>query len=254
MKSIFFPIIAFTFATQVAFTQQEVRGALAELAQHLAATQRVVSVTGESELKVPADRAVMTLKLTTESKSLDEALRLNQELRSKVVKSLTGQGIPPDRIDSGKFASTPRHWVFSEKVRSYKVEDFVKVSATDQSQFQAAARLLDNLNGVQYHGIDFEHSRKEEMKRKSLSEALQNVTERKRVYEEQLGIALQPIRFKEMSGPSEYHQDRKLVLQSGSPPTSARIGESIYTSIGETEFNELVFSTRVTVDYIVGNK
>ena len=257
MKHTLFQIIALAFTTQLAVAQTEVRGTLGELAQHLAATQRVVSVTGESELKVPADRVVMTLKLTSESKSLEEALRINQELRAKVTKALTGRGIPADRIDSGRFASTPRHWVFSEKVKSYKVEDFVKVTAADQAQFQAAARLLDEMSGLQYHSIDFEHSNKEELKRKALAQALQNATGRKKVYEEQLGIILQPIRFREL--PSA--EPRRIGIQSGSPPggvdrvaPSQSYGESIYTSVGQTEFNELVFAVRVTVDYTVTGK
>jgi len=60
MKHTLFQIIAVAFTTQLVFAQTEARGTLGELAQHLAATQRVVSVTGESELKVPADRAVVT--------------------------------------------------------------------------------------------------------------------------------------------------------------------------------------------------
>jgi len=43
-------------------------------------------------------------------------------------------------------------------------------------------------------------------------------------------------------------------VSGGSPPTSANFGESVYMHVGETEFNELVFSMRVTVDYIVANE
>jgi len=182
-------------------------------------------------------------------------LRINQELRAKVAKALTGRGIPADRIDSGKFASTPRHWVFSEKVKSYKVEDFVKVTTADQAQFQATARLLDEMNGLQYHGIDFEHSNKEELKRKALAQALQNATERKKVYEEQLGIILQPIRFKELPNPMDPRSPRKIGIQAGSPPSSESfMSESVYTSVGQTEFNEMLFGVRVTVDYAVTGK
>ena len=72
-KHLLFMASTFIAINQTTFAQSDPRGTLAELAQHLAATQRVVSVSGESELKVPADRAVITIRLTTESNSLEEA-------------------------------------------------------------------------------------------------------------------------------------------------------------------------------------
>jgi hypothetical protein len=42
-------------------------------------------------------------------------------------------------------------------------------------------------------------------------------------------------------------------IQSGSPPSES-FSDSIYTSVGQTEFNELLFAVRVTVDYAVTGK
>jgi uncharacterized protein YggE len=246
MRHLISQIIFFT-AFQLIAGEPELKGTPTELARHLKELNRIVTVSGEGELKVPADRAIVTLRLTSESKSLQEALRANQVLRTKLVSTLTAQGIPADRIDAGGFSSTPRHWVLTDKVRSYKVEALVKVTAADDNQFQQTARVMDELSGIDYHSIDFEHSTKEELKRKALAEALQNAIARKKVYEQQLNVTLLPLRFAETA--------IQTGVQSGAPPVQAKTSiPSLSFREGPGPFNELVFTARVTVDYILEAK
>ena|SRR2546430_5048326 len=89
--------------------EPELKGSPAELATYLASLPKTVSVTGESEVKVQADRAVINLKVTTENKSLQEALRVNQEIRNKMLNSLKERDISADRIQASKFSSTPKY-------------------------------------------------------------------------------------------------------------------------------------------------
>jgi len=51
------------------WAEPELKGSASELADHLAST-----VTGESEVRVTSDRAVIGLKATTENESLQDAL------------------------------------------------------------------------------------------------------------------------------------------------------------------------------------
>src|SRR5690242_18760535 len=105
-----------------AHAEPELKGSPADLTQLLAGLPRTAIVTGEGELKVPADRAIITLKITTENKSLQGAMRLNQDLRGKLLTYLKEHGIPADRVQASKFSSTPKYGVFSEKVKSYQVD------------------------------------------------------------------------------------------------------------------------------------
>ena len=123
--------------------EPELKGSAGELAAYLATVPRTVSVTGESELKVQADRAVIGLKVTTENKSLQDALRNNQEIRTKMANLLKDRGLSPDRIQGSRFSSTPKYGLFGEKAKSYRVENILKIMVHDDKEFQATAHLVD---------------------------------------------------------------------------------------------------------------
>ena len=83
-----------------AFAEPEIKGTASELAQFINGVPKTVAVTGEAEVRVPANRAVLSLKVVTENKSLQEALRANAELRGKLAEYLKKLSIPADRIQS----------------------------------------------------------------------------------------------------------------------------------------------------------
>ena len=124
--------------TVVAVAQPELKGTATELAQYLNGVPRIVALRGEAELKQPADRAQVLLRVVTESKSLQEASRLNQEARARMLRTLAERGVPAERVQAAKFSSTPKYGVFSEKAKSYRVDNLVKISATDEKEFQAS--------------------------------------------------------------------------------------------------------------------
>jgi uncharacterized protein YggE len=124
--------------------EPELKGSAAELTGFLAGMPKVVVITGESELKVPADHAIVALKVSNESKSLAEALRLNQESRNKLLNYLKKQGIPEERVQAAKFSSTPKFGWLSEKAKSYRVENFLKVTVHDDKEFQIVSGAVRN--------------------------------------------------------------------------------------------------------------
>ena len=166
--------------------EPEVKGSPAELSAYLAGVPKLVSITGESELKVTADRALISLKVVTENKSLQEASRANQEIRAKVLRTLAEHGVPNERVKPSRFSSTPKYGVFREKAKSYRVENTVKITAQDEKEFQAVASLVDSLAEVRYESIEFEHSEKDSLKAKALAQAIDKATEKRKLYEEKL--------------------------------------------------------------------
>lgn len=256
MKKFFSGITIYLCVTSaLPAAEPELKGTVAEVRQHLATLDRVVTVAGESEVKSPADRAIVTLRLTEEDRFLHDALKSNQALRTKLVAALTARGIAADRIDAGKFSSTPRNWIFSDKVKNYKIETLVKVTVLNEAELQETARVLDELDRVEYGGMEFEHSKKEELKRKALSEALDSATARKKVYEEQLGVALTPYKFTEnvTMAPS-----RLAGVQGGSDPSPSKSGSAPfgYSTAHESAsgFGEKLFTAQVLVQYTVGTR
>ncbi len=152
--------------------EPELKGPPSELTAYLAGVPKIVSIAGESELKVAADRALISLKVVTENKSLQEAAHANQELRGKILRALAERGIPGDRVKSSRFSSTPKYGMFKEKAKSYRVENVVRITAQDEKEFQAVANLVDSFSEVRYESIEFEHSDKDRLKANALAQAV----------------------------------------------------------------------------------
>src|ERR1700722_11997635 len=104
----------------------ELRGSPYELEKFLSGVPKMVTITGESEIKLPADRAVVMLEISTESKYLQDSLKSNQVVRAKLLGYLKTKNIPIERVQTSKFSSTPKHGWFSDKAKSYRVDNFVK--------------------------------------------------------------------------------------------------------------------------------
>ena len=259
MKSI---LIAFALSTATILSAEpELKGTPAELTSYLSGLPRLVSLVGESEVKVPADRAVVALKISTESKSLQESLRLNQEARGRVAAFLKENGFGTNQIQAARFSSTQKYGIFAEKAKSHRVDNFLKVTVRDEKEFQAVANAVDRWTEVQFLGIDFEHSNKEALKARAQVQACDNAGERKKMFEEKLGVKLTAKRFSEASV-VPVHPDTRyygVSYASGSKfdkTTSIpgqKPGEAGVEEFG-SPFGELVFSARITVEYAVESK
>ena len=239
--------------------ETELKGTAADLSAHLASVPKLVSIAGESELKVPADRALISLKVVTESKSLQEASRANQEIRARILRTLAEQGVPNERVKASRFSSTPKYGVFREKARSYRVENIVKIAAQDEKEFQAVANLVYFISEVRYESIEFEHSDKEGLKAKALAQAIDKAGEKKKLCEEKLGVKLSPKRFTESGGvtaPNVAGTRYAISVYKGGSGTALpgeRAGEPDEAET-PTSFSELIYKAQVTVEYALESR
>lgn len=244
----------------VVHAEPEIKGSPTELAQYIAGAPRLASLSGESELKVSADRALISLKVVTENKSLQEATRMNRDVRAQMLKTLTERGVAADRVQPSRFSSTPKYGVFSEKAKSYRVENVVKIKAQDEKEFQTVASLVDSMPEVRYDGVEFEHSDKAGLKKKAIQQAMEKIAEKKKLYEEALGVKLTVKGFSEgvVATPIAVDFQAGYLRNSYSSDKSrAPTFETADGAAGEgapTSFGELVFIGRVTVDYLVDAK
>lgn len=263
MRKCILALVPLVFASQLVAAEPELKGSPADLAAYLASLPKLVSVPGEAELKVPADRALVSLRVTTEQKTLQETMRANQEARAKLVAWLKERGVPADRVQASKFSSTVKTGVFTDK-KGYRVENVLNVRVLDEKEFQAVAQSVDAINEVQYVGVTFEQSDKEALRNKALAQALDNASERKRVFEERLGIKLTPKAFSQATVGTgrtlEEARNRYAYPSSKNgdginavPSYAGARAENVLEESGSL-FGELVFSARVTVDYAVEPK
>ena len=243
--------------------ETELKGNPTELVSYLSGLPQIVSLVGESDVKVPADKAEVALKVSTDSKSLVEALRLNQEVRGKLGAFLKENGLGSNQIHGAKFSSTQKYGMFGEKAKSHRVDNFLKVLVRDEKEFQAVGMAVDKWPEVQFLGIDVQHSNKEVLKAKAQTDALVKAGERRKMYEENLGVKLVAKRFQETSTSpfsnvqQNYYGFRyNSGMEKSSLTPSVRGGSDPSEPTGEagSPFGELTFTARVVVDYAVESK
>lgn len=234
-----------------AFAEPEIKGTAAELAQYIGSIPKTVTVTGEAEARVAAHRAVLSLRVITENKSLQEAMRMNLDIRNRLSDILKKQGVSADRIQASKFSSTPKFGIFSEKAKSYRVENVVRVAVQDEREFQSASGVVDMFPEVQYGGVEFEYADREALKQKAIAKACDNASDRAKVYEEKLGLKLSAKRFDEGTVATDNittgHYGVNMANYEASKPLSS-IGQ-VATDESNSSFGELVYTARVTVEY-----
>jgi uncharacterized protein YggE len=261
-------IFALTFLTisKLAAAEPELKGSPAELAAYLGNLPKMVSIAGESEVKMPADRAVVSLKVSTEQKLLQDTLRANQEARAKIISMLKDRGIPSERVQASKFSSTIVTGIFGGKAKSYRVENVLKVKVQDEKEFQSVAHVVDVMPEVQFHGVDFEQTDKESIKSKALEQAIDNASARKRIFEDKLGVKLTPKSFAQIGAVPQsgrpyvtgtYYSEAAAVQGGSAAKRVTALPSPGYAVVEEESgslFGEMTFTARVLVDYAVEAK
>jgi uncharacterized protein YggE len=242
-----------------ASAEPEIKGTALELAQYLNNVPKTVTVTGEAEVRVPAHRAVLSLRVTTENHSFQEAFRHNLEVRQKIADVLSKQGISPDRIQSSRFSSTPKFGIFGDKAKSYRVENVVRVVVQDEKEFQNATSVIDAYPEVQFEGVEFQYADRAALKQQALAKAIDNAGERANIYEEKLSLKLTPAAFSEGTvfamnpvnanyANRGYISNEKLQMAGSTSPTQPSDAEAA-TQESISSFGELVYTARINVDY-----
>jgi uncharacterized protein YggE len=241
------------------FAEPEIKGTATELTHFLTAVPKTVVITGEAEIRVPARRAVLSLRVITENKSLQEALRANLEIRGKLTDYLKNLGMPAERIQASKFSSTPKFGMWGDKAKSYRVENVMRISVQDEKEFQAATGVVDKWAEVQFDGVEFEYVDKEQQKQNAIAKACENAGDRMKIYEEKIGVKLVPASFSEgevekrNAGPANYGVSRSAAYDRSVSPGSEFASASA-TGESTSSFGEIVYTAKVSVEYTVQPK
>jgi uncharacterized protein len=245
------------------FAEPEFRGTPAELAAVLTNVPKTVRITGEGQVKVQADRAILTVKVTTTARELGKALKANEQVRAKFTASLAGQGLPADAVQASKFSSTEKYAVFSDKVKSHTVQNLLKVTVRSEKEFQLVAEAVDALPEAQYLSAEFERSDKEEVQARAIAQACDHAERERKVFEEKLGLKLRPARVSDPRADAETFRNAPALMAGTAPALSTYTGMLSDPSFrvvtraleqrpaDEAGFGELTFKAVVTVEYRV---
>jgi uncharacterized protein YggE len=229
------------------FAEVELTGSPRELSGYLTDIPQTVSITGKAEKKVPADQAIIHVEVTTESRSMDEALSQNKALRQQITTKLLAAGLPKDRIKASQFSSTPESGIFTDKIRSYKVENTMKITTTSEAEFQAVAALIDEYKEVEYKTTEFELSNRKEIERQLLAEACRDAVAKKDLYALELKVTLTPVRFHD-GHVALYQPQGNLRMQARKVASFALDEEASFTP-PPVQFDEMTLTANITVEY-----
>jgi hypothetical protein len=234
------------------FAEVELTGNPQELAAYLRNIPETVMIEGKAEKKLPADRAIIHLKVTTENKSMDAALAANRLLREEITTKLTAAGLTTNRIQAAQFSSNPESGFFSDKVRSYKVQNTMKVTVVNEAEFRAVAVLVDAHSEITYEDTEFELSTKKDVETMLLAEACKDAVAKKAIYEAGLNVTLTPVRFH--NGAVRTAQPELVYGGLRQKPTYSSMTDTVSGLAPPIQFDEMVFTAGITVEYRLEEK
>jgi hypothetical protein len=237
------------------YASPEIKGNPEELQSYFHPTEKTISIRGEAEETAYTDIAIVNLVVRTKDKLLSKAISLNSELRNKIRGELVKSGVDDSLIKNSKFSSSPQYGWFGSEPDSYEVLNRVAIKISTGNQLESIAYLADSYNEVTLSGTTFEHSKKMEFEKIVKEKALNKILEKKKFYENSLGIRLTAVSFSESEVGSNGTQGAnylKKVVVTGAGSSKGNYSQKpAYSSVGENSFDEIKYRSVVTVEFKV---
>ncbi|HEX2203954.1 MAG TPA: SIMPL domain-containing protein [Longimicrobium sp.] len=119
---------------------------------------RTVSVSGEAEIRVVPDEAVLTLGVETFDADLGAAKAASDQRVAAVLAALRARGVPDDRVSTDYLVLQPRYEGRSDNrhvIIGHVVRKTVVVTLRDVSAFDAVLGAAVGAGATHIHGVDF---------------------------------------------------------------------------------------------------
>lgn len=245
------PIICVVMLSSIAMAKPELKGSPDELRNFLYPSENVVSLRATAEEKAYADRAIVTLVVTTEEKNLSDAMASNQRIRSDIKKSLVNAGVDDSNIKSAKFSTSPQYGWFGKKPDAYKAVNRMSVTITTEDQLLALAKVADNNDAVELASTKYEHTQKAAFQEKVKQQALEKIMKEKAFYEKSLGVSLNTIGIRDVNfrqRPTRAAMDvEEIVLTARKSTGSSMSYES--QPARPASFDEITYEAQLFIDF-----
>jgi len=251
MRNLIAVCVVVLVVASTAFAEPELKGTPSELTAYLQNLPRIILLTGESKVEIQADKAIVEISIKTENGSLETCLKSNQTLRAAITTKLGEAGIPADKITAEKFSSTPRYGFFGKKPNNYEVRNLVRITVTDEKDFQQIAKLVDQYPEIEYKGLNFKHSNEQELKKQAIEKAFDDLMKKKAEYESKFGITLTLRSFSEQTlfPQAAPTYDGAMKAYSGGVSWVGKDKSAALTEEATSPFGELVFAATVSGEF-----
>jgi len=190
-------VVGFLLFTFEAVAEPQLSGTAKELATYLNGVIKTVTISSTADKIVVPDKAILTLIVKNENKSLTRALKDNTDIRDKIKTQSEMVGIKSNNIRDSKFSLTPRLGLFGEKPNSYIVKNLVTIEITSEQQMVKLASIIDRDKNLFHFSTTTEISDKESEFNLLLDKALENIKKKVVIYQNKLKVELSPISFVE---------------------------------------------------------
>ncbi len=127
------------------------------LAQEKPATPRLITVTGEAEVKVVPDEATLTLGVETWDTDLDRAKKKNDDAVKKLVAAAIANGVAAQNVQTDYMEIEPRYSDNYEKrdFVGYFVRKTLVITLKDIAKFEEVLTASLNAGANYVHGVQF---------------------------------------------------------------------------------------------------
>jgi len=235
-----------------ASAEPELKGNPGELRQFLAPEPNTVVIQGHAEKTAYADRAIVSLVVTTSDRKLAGAIARNHSLRAGILKTLTSAGIASTAIRNANFSSTPEYGWFGHAPERYTVNNRMAVTIDSEAQLETLARIADEAPEIVLVQTDVEHGERKAYLGAVTRAALEEVMQRKADYEKTLGVRLEAVAFdtpdaRTHASPGAEAMARKRQIQS--VPSGASFAKSAPLPEPAPAFDEIVYAAEVSVSF-----
>lgn len=253
MRQIILSFLLFGCSASI-LTQPEIKGTPDEVRQIVYPHPTLVSLQGHAEEKAYADKAVVSLVVTTEEEKMAEAIARNTQIRADIKANLLQAGINSEDINTSKFSTTPEYGWFGKEPDQYKVINRIKIGVFSEKHLKIVAELADAHDEVGFAGAAYEHTEKEQFKQKVKKLALADVIRQKTFYEKSLGVKLIPHSFSDVRIAHRATRGAMLMGQMSMNVAAKREGIEVADSFAPqtktpSSFDELTYEANVSVQY-----
>ncbi len=239
--------------------QAQLSGTPDELREFLHPRPNTVNITGEGELTAYKDTAKVSLMVTSDERSLSQAMEVNQALRLELIQGFVAAGIPADAINNSKFSSSPQFGLFGRNPNSFEVSARMEVEVNSEEHLQLLAAAADEHEEVEFESTAFEHSEEDAFEEQVREMALQDVMAQKAYYESSLGLELKAINFfyggmRQMARAMPRAMMRQdLEMDANSRGAASSLAISATSPVAPT-FDEVEYQTNINVVFEIVNE
>lgn len=239
--------------------QAQLSGTPDELREFLHPRPNTVNISGEGELTAYKDIARISLMVTSDERSLSEAMEVNQALRQELIRDFVAAGIPQEDINNSKFSSSPQFGLFGRNPNSFEVSARMEIEVSSEEHLQLLAAAADDNDEVEFESTEFEHSEEDAFEDQVRELALQDVMAQKAYYESSLGLELKAVNFfyggirQIARALPRAAMAQEMAMDANSRGAVSSLSVSAAPAVAPT-FDEVEYQTNITVVFEIINE